>query len=248
MTIGTVPIGQAAKTIETLALCLDWVCSSFLLQSVQADEIVTVIGGAKVLSRGSRAWPVCMVLGSDQICRTSCVSSIAFHPSTIVKMWLDLCETLVWSPSFFLPAIPKSTSKSRYASRSYKCNKSVNSGQCLKYSTDTTCAYVPHLQSKANHRRVCRILYETQGGKLHVRLQYVFFSVCSTWSHWAWYFKSLFIKRYFSEKLAVHDKLSLQCDHTNMTICIPLDLDVLCPLVRARLGICDNFKWNIILL
>lgn len=55
MTIGTVPIGQAAKTIETLALCLAWVCSSFLLQTVQADEIVTVIGGAKVLSGGSRA-------------------------------------------------------------------------------------------------------------------------------------------------------------------------------------------------
>lgn len=157
MTIGTVAIGQAAKTIETLALCLAWVCSPFLLQSVQADEIVTVIGGAKVLSGGLRAWPVCMVLGSDQIRRTSCVSSIAFHPFTVVKMWLDLCETLVWSPSFFLPAIPKSTSKSRYASRSYKCNKSVNSGQCLKHSTDTTCAYVPHLQSKANHRRVCRI-------------------------------------------------------------------------------------------
>ena len=54
MASGTVAIGQAAKKIETLALCLTRL-SSFLLQSVQADEIVTVIGGAKVLSGGAQA-------------------------------------------------------------------------------------------------------------------------------------------------------------------------------------------------
>lgn len=61
-----------------------------LLQSIQAVQIVTLTGGAKVLSGGTWGQLVCTVLVSDQIHSTSCVSHMVFQPSTIVKMWLDL--------------------------------------------------------------------------------------------------------------------------------------------------------------
>lgn len=50
---------EPQRKSETLALCLTWLCSYFLLQSVQADENITVIGGAKVLSGGTWGQLVC---------------------------------------------------------------------------------------------------------------------------------------------------------------------------------------------
>lgn len=52
MTVGKVAVGQARKKIETLALCLSWLCSSFLLKGVQAVQTVSVTVGAKVLLGG----------------------------------------------------------------------------------------------------------------------------------------------------------------------------------------------------
>lgn len=50
--------------------------------------------------------------------------------------------------------VPKSTNKFRYAFKTYACNRTVNSYQCMKYNRETPRAPVPHLKGKDNCRSV----------------------------------------------------------------------------------------------
>lgn len=74
--------------------------------------------------------------------------------------------------------------------------------------------------------------------KPHITLQYAGFFYLFYMGILSFIFL-IFISHTFKEKLSVYGKLTLLCDHANMTICILLDLDVLYPSLRAHLEIYD---------